>query len=101
LKKIITLAVAVFLGGCSSQQGVIHSNNVDSAVIGAKPEGYPKTVIKSLPDRPGFCIEVTEDWKAQDYQGQTMWFKEKKIASLNCPWDQMRWQDRLFMRRDH
>jgi len=105
LKKIITialaLALAAFLGGCSSQRGVINVNDVDSAVIGEKPEGYPKTVIKSLPDRPGFCIKVTENWKAHDYQGQTVWLKEKKVESLNCPRDQIQWQDQSFIRRDH
>ncbi|PFG11462.1 MULTISPECIES: hypothetical protein [unclassified Marinobacter] len=100
MKKLITIVLAVLLGGCSSQQGAINSDDLDAAVIGKKPEGYPKTYIKSLPDRPGFCIKVTENWKAHDYQGQTIWLKEKKIESLNCPWDQMQWQDRSFLRRD-
>jgi hypothetical protein len=101
LKKLITIVLAVLLGGCSLQKGAISSDDLDAAVIGEKPEGYPKTYIKSLPDRPGFCIEVTENWKAHDYQGQTIWLKEKTIESLNCPWDQMQWQDRSFLRRDH
>ena len=60
-------------------------NDQQPGIIGEKPEGYPRTFIKRLPDRPGFCIEVTEDWREYPYQGETMWLKEKTIKSLNCP----------------
>ena len=100
LKKIIAIFLAVFVVGCATQEEVITLDDLKFAVTGEKPAGYPKTYIKSLPDRPGFCIKVTENWKPQDYQGQTVWLREKKIESLNCPWYDMQWQDRSAIRRD-
>ena len=99
MKKLITIVFAVFVGGCSTQKEVLTLDDLGSAVIGEMPAGYPKTTIKSLPDRPGFCIKVTESWKAHDYQGQTVWLREKNIESLNCPWSEMQWQDRSAIRR--
>lgn len=99
MKKLVMIGFAVFLGGCSSQKEALNLNDLSSAVIGDMPAGYPKTTIKALPDRPGFCIKVTESWKAHDYQGQTVWLREKKIESLNCPWSEMQWQDRSAIRR--
>ena len=85
MKRIFTILLGIGLIGCASQQSAVDLKNSDSAIIGEKPEGYPKTFIKRLPDLPGFCIEVTEDWRKRPYQGETIWLKEKTIKSLNCP----------------
>lgn len=85
LKRVLTLLLGIGVMGCTSQQPAVNLENADSAVIGAKPEGYPRTYIKRLPDLPGFCIEVTESWREHPYQGETIWLKEKRIKSLNCP----------------
>ena len=83
------LVLSVFLGvsliGCALQQPALNLTDSDSAIIGEKPEGYPRTLIKRLPDLPGFCIEVIENWREHTYQGETIWLKEKTIKSLNCP----------------
>ena len=99
MKKLITIVFSVFIGGCSTQKEAITLDDLGSAVIGEMPAGYPKTTINPLPDRPGFCIKVTECWKAHDYQGQTVWLREKNIESLNCPWSVMQSQDRSAIRR--
>jgi hypothetical protein len=94
------IVFSVFIGGCSSQKQAISPDDLSAAVTGDMPAGYPKTTIKALPDRPGFCIKVTQSWKAHDYQGQTVWLKDKKIESLNCPWSESQWQDRSVIRRE-
>ncbi|HEV8076784.1 MAG TPA: hypothetical protein VGP45_00190 [Marinobacter sp.] len=99
MKKLITLVFAVFASGCSTQQEAITQDDLDAAVVGEMPAGYPKVTIKRLPDRPGFCVKVTESWKAYDYEGQTVWIREKNIESLNCPWSEMPWPDRSAIRR--
>ena len=99
MKKLITIVFAVLVAGCSTHKEAITLDDLGSAVIGEMPAGYPKTTIKALPDRPGFCIKVTESWKAHDVQGQQVWLKEKNIESLNCPWSEMQWQDRSAIRR--
>ncbi len=91
LKRGLIMLLGIGLMGCASQQPAINLNNADSAVIGAKPEGYPRTYIKRLPDLPGFCIEVTESWREQPYQGETIWLKEKTIKSLNCSGKTGKW----------
>lgn len=85
MKCVPTILLGLSLMGCASQQPAVNLDNADSAIMGEKPEGYPKTFIKRLPDLPGFCIEVTEDWRKHPYQGDTIWLKEKTIKSLNCP----------------
>lgn len=85
MKCALTVLLGISLMGCASQQPAVDLTNPDSAIIGEKPEGYPKTFIKRLPDLPGFCVEVTEDWREHTYQGGTVWLKEKTIKSLNCP----------------
>jgi len=63
MKSVLTILLGLSFIGCASQQPAANLKTPDSAVIGEKPEGYPKTVIKRLPDLPGFCVEVTEDWR--------------------------------------
>lgn len=93
--KIIFLVIfAVALVGCSTQPKTIVTGDLDEAVIGAKPEGYPKTLVKALPDQPGFCVAVTEDWEEHRREGQTVWLKAKTVESVGCT--KTRWE-RLSM----
>ncbi|MDK8465238.1 hypothetical protein [Marinobacter sp. SS13-12] len=93
MKRILIVLFGLGLAGCVSQQPAVNLNNPDSAIVGEKPEGYPRTYIKQLPDLPGFCIEVTEDWRENLHQGETIWRKEKTIKSVNCPGKSW-WQQR-------
>lgn len=84
MKILILIILGTVLAGCSLQPKTIVSHDLEDGVVGAKPEGYPKTVVKPLPDQPGFCVEVTERWKQHDYEGQTVWLKEKTVQSIAC-----------------
>jgi len=92
LKGLITIVLVAARFGCASKQAKFNFDGPDPAVVGDKPEGYPRTYIRPLPDFPGFCIKVTEDWKSHDHQGQTIWLREKQVKSLNCPSRHMEWQ---------
>jgi hypothetical protein len=96
MKSLFVIILAIALAGCSSQPKTIVSQDLEDGVVGAKPEGYPKTMVKALPDQPGFCVEVTESWQEHDHEGQTVWLKEKKVQSIACTKD--RWR-RLSMDR--
>lgn len=96
MKGLITIVLVAALFGCGSQQARLNSEDPDSAVVGDnKPGGYPRTYIRPLPGFPGFCIKVTEDWKSHDYQGQTIWLRDKQIKSLNCPSGYREWEGSL------
>lgn len=84
MKTLILMFVAAMLAACSSQPRTLVSQDMDDAVVGEKPEGYPKTAIRPLPDQPGFCVGVTEDWIQQEYEGQTVWLKQKTVESVSC-----------------
>jgi hypothetical protein len=45
MKCIFTILLVIGLIGCASQQSAVNLKNSDSAIIGEKPEGYPKTFI--------------------------------------------------------
>lgn len=90
MKTLILAILAIGLAGCSAQPKTIVAQDMDQGVVGAKPDGYPRTVIKALPDQPGFCVAVTEDWKAQAQEGQTVWLKEKSVESVGCT--KTRWE---------
>ena len=84
MKILFLILLGTALAGCSSQPRTIVSQDWDDGVVGAKPGGYPKTVVQPLPDLPGFCIEVTEDWKEHDHEAQAVWLKEKTVRSIGC-----------------
>jgi hypothetical protein len=84
MKHLILIGIAVVFAGCSSQPRTIVSQDIDSGIVGAKPDGYPKTTVKPLPDQPGFCVEVTESYKEHDHEGQTLWLREKTVRSISC-----------------
>ena len=94
MKILMLVVLGLAVAGCSSQPKTIVSQDLDEGVIGAKPEGYPKTMVKALPDQPGFCVEVTESWKEQDRDGQVVWLKQKTVESTSCT--KYRWE-RLLM----
>ncbi len=94
MKTLSFIVMGIVLAGCSSQPRTIVSQDLDEAVVGTKPEGYPKTVVQPLPDRPGFCVEVTENWKEHEQDGQVVWLKEKTVRSIGCT--RQRWE-RLSM----
>jgi|AntRauTorcE11898_2_1112593.scaffolds.fasta_scaffold16431_1 hypothetical protein len=84
MKYLMTILLGLALIGCSAQPRTIVSQDPDDRVVGAKPAGYPKTTVKALPDQPGFCVKVTQDWVEQSGQSQTVWFKEKTVQSTSC-----------------
>lgn len=84
MKAIMLIVLGLALAGCSAQPRTIVSQNLDDAVVGVKPAGYPVTSIKPLPDQPGFCVAVTENWKQRDHDGQPVWLKEKTVQSISC-----------------
>lgn len=88
MKYLIPMCLAVVLVGCSAQPRTIVSQNIDEGVVGSRPEGYPRTVVKALPDQPGFCIEVTESWNEHQHEGQTVWLKQRTVESVSCKREQ-------------
>lgn len=96
MKSLFIILIGITLAGCSTQPRTIVTQDLSEGVVGAKPEGYPKTMIKALPDQPGFCVKVTEDWQEREYQGETVWLKEKTVRSASCTKD--RWYQ---LARDH
>lgn len=84
MKVLMLILVGFALTGCSTQPRTLVSQDPDDRVVGDKPEGYPRTQVKALPDQPGFCVAVTEDWHEQEDGGQTVWIKAKTIESESC-----------------
>ncbi|MDI9244718.1 hypothetical protein [Marinobacter sp. CHS3-4] len=84
MKYLVTVAILLFLAGCSSQPKIISAENSEGGVAVSKPEGYPKTEIRALPDQPGFCVAVTESWREGSRDGQTVWLKEAAVESASC-----------------
>ncbi|WP_191964425.1 putative periplasmic lipoprotein [Marinobacter confluentis] len=94
MKYLMMMLVAFALVGCSAQPRTIVSQDPGDTVVGDRPEGYPRTVVKALPDQPGFCVEVTESWKEGQQNGDTVWTKQKTVESTACT--KTRWE-RLSM----
>lgn len=78
------ISLVVLFAGCSSQPRTVVFQDPDAAVWGSKPDGYPKTVLKALPDRPGFCVKVTEDWEPRELEGRDVWYRSRTVESLSC-----------------
>ena len=85
MKLIVAAVLALSVVGCATHQKTVISNNPDLLVVGSKPEGYPKTHIEPYPNFPGFCIEAKESWREDNYQGQTIWLKDRELKSMQCP----------------
>jgi|AntRauTorcE11898_2_1112593.scaffolds.fasta_scaffold08453_2 hypothetical protein len=96
MKYAVLMCIAVALVGCSTQPKTIAAQDIEDGVVGAKPEGYPKSTVKPLPDQPGFCVEVTERYKERNHEGQTIWLKEKTVASISCTKQQWERLERGF-----
>lgn len=84
MKYLITIVLGLALAGCSAQPKTIVSQDPADRVVGEKPAGYPKTTVKALPDQPGFCVEVVQDWVEQPRQSEAVWLKEKTVQSISC-----------------
>lgn len=84
MKILMLIILGLAVAGCSTQPRTLVSQDPEERVVGEKPAGYPKTVVRALPDQPGFCVEVTEDWQNQEEDGQTVWTKEKTLQSKSC-----------------
>ncbi|WP_150910227.1 hypothetical protein [Marinobacter halotolerans] len=96
MKSLLLFVFAITLAGCSTQPKTIVNQDLSEGVVGTKPEGYPKTMVRALPDQPGFCVEVTQDWQERSYEGKTVWLKEKTVRSASCT--KYRWYQ---LARDH
>lgn len=84
MKKILSLVAALNVVGCAAQTHAPVSTNTDRLVIGTKPEGYPRTHIEPDQNVAGLCLEVTENWRQEDYKGKTIWLKDDKVKTVNC-----------------
>lgn len=85
MNLFISALLGLLVAGCTTQQATLVSNNPNLLVIGTKPEGYPRLRIEPYPGFPGLCFEVKEDWRKDDYQGQTVWLKDSESRSVHCP----------------
>ena len=85
MKYLILALLAIALAGCAAPKATLHSSKTDMLVIGQEPAGYPKTYVEPYKGFPGYCLQVTESWRKDSYQGQTIWFKDKAIKAMPCP----------------
>lgn len=83
-KIAIILLLGLGLSACAARQAPSKPGIPETAIVGEKPKGYPRTTVRQLPDRHGFCVEITETLREDTHQGQTIWLKEKAIRSVNC-----------------
>lgn len=96
MKNLLFIVLGIALAGCSTQPKTIVTQDLSEGVVGTKPEGYPRTEVKALPDQPGFCVEVTEAWQEHKHEGKSVWLKEKTVRSIPCT--KARW---YRMAREH
>jgi len=71
------------LAGCSATpQHTYVSTNTDLLRVGEKPKGNPATYIEK---HSGYCVQITDSWRKDKVNGETIWLKNSQREIINCP----------------